>query len=344
MKRLICVIGLILVLPSTANAALPPCGPSDQDAFYAELAFGKDQVPVEVTAGEPVSQRVYVGWADATPGEQSFGALVSATDQPLRYPAAVTDTDPIGGSVQVPIVLEEGEQARLAASVPVARNGVKCRSTLFSSVISSVPPPTAEEYRQLVDVTKGKTRFVVDMRHSNDVCGVLEEFADERSECVADITLRQGGKSFGGTEISGGSDDSAGTYRYAFSCRRSGKVAYTIIVIRNDIRRATLTGSFRIPKCGKTLPRRVSNGVASAYANEVNQAAYETEFVSQIRCRPLKNIRGNRASTWRCQTVHNNNYRICVDTDDYSFTSRKVINGVDRGRSYKPRGRRCQNF
>ena len=106
-------------------------------------------------------------------------------------------------------------------------------------------------------------------------------------------------------------------YGRDWTCRRSGRYTWKVTVALSDpdgrARSSSRTGSFRIPKCRARKTRKVSASHAASTVNDDAEEAYEGEFVSQIRCG------SGRRSRFRCQIVHNNNYRICQRTASVRF-------------------------
>jgi hypothetical protein len=116
-----------------------------------------------------------------------------------------------------------------------------------------------------------------------------------------------------------------------WSCKRTGRYRWRVTYTNDSVPGYSVKqpytraehGSYRVPKCGRPKPRRVSRGVAVQHAAEDNQAAYETEFISSARCDAASPLVNGRASTWICNTTHNNTYRECVDRDTMQFFTRR---------------------
>lgn len=182
-----------------------------------------------------------------------------------------------------------------------------------------------------------------------------QEATEFEKSCSLELDVRFKGKSLtseGGSEDLGdysGTADDDQDVSYArdwSSCKRSGKYTWTLTATpaadvlgieggptTDPITR--LKGSFRIPKCRKMKPRRVSASTAAAYLRD---ALPEDEFVSQLRCGT------GRKSVFRCNVRRNNEYRECVSTETIRFyrtdqfgskrNTEKVSYGKDRCRSF----------
>lgn len=114
-----------------------------------------------------------------------------------------------------------------------------------------------------------------------------------------------------------------GSVYYRWTCARSGayawRVSYSNISVPGYTSGRPYTdaksGTFRIPRCRTPQRRRIAKGAVQQHENTASQSAYKTEFISSIRCRPASSVRYGKASKWRCDVTHNNNYRECVDHD-----------------------------
>lgn len=138
---------------------------------------------------------------------------------------------------------------------------------------------------------------------------------------------------------------------YKWSCGRTGRLRWTVTVtgyegpedaggVVDTSGNGVATGFFTVPRCTKSKPRRVRRGyVASSAAAE-----YEDEFVSRSVCSPLTRVVNGKASSWRCNVVHNNTYRQCSTTLRMRYTQRLKFGTREYKEHVKRLSTRCRSF
>jgi hypothetical protein len=115
---------------------------------------------------------------------------------------------------------------------------------------------------------------------------------------------------------------------YDWACGRTGlhRFRLTVTTAASDDDSVTQTtetrqGSFRVGRCGKWRPRRVSRGYAADDASG-GVGGWGNEFVSSVRCSPRGAVIHGRSSAWRCLVTHNNTYRECTSPLTTRFQQR----------------------
>lgn len=146
--------------------------------------------------------------------------------------------------------------------------------------------------------------------------------------------------------------DKYGIASYNWSCSRAGRYTWRATYSNTSVPgysesspyQVSKTGTFSIPRCRARKPRPIAKGTVQAHENDASQASYKNEFISSIRCSPAGPVRNGKASKWRCDVTHNNNYRECTDHD------RVVSYGADKyglrdiGQSITTSGKSCRDF
>jgi hypothetical protein len=227
------------------------------------------------------------------------------------------------------------------------------RRTLLLALILGVALPGAVEAQiksKVLERTPTGTSGIVNFEFTREVCEVGENCGPEGSDapvecsdCKATLIVKRGEK-----VVLREKSEGELTASYFYTCDTTGLHTWTVTyhagsedtVYRLQYPSESVSGNFRIAKCGKERPRRIARGTAQRKAASL----YPSEFVSRNRCAATaKAVRG-RAAEWECQVTRNNSYRECESTI-YVSATRRVVFGQERDRTTAySSGARCRDY
>ena len=172
--------------------------------------------------------------------------------------------------------------------------------------------PAAASAQGSIEVTSSRAEGETEFSFASVECDAELGFDGEwRDVCpYSDAAVSVGGKRL---EVE---DDTSPKAIYRWSCERPGKktwramVPYESEANSGNYDAATVrTGTFTVPRCKKSLDRRVTRGTAAGLARD--NTGREDEFVSSSRCVATSRVLRGRASRWRCVVTHNDTIREC---------------------------------